>query len=84
MHFSLEQVALKWRFDWAGPPHGLVERLITSCRVLGEVEKGLCWRYGAVFRSHAMTSGDGEFEHAMFSNNAIGICMFNVPDGRLK
>lgn len=52
------QVILKWRFDWAGPPSGLVERLIASCRVIGKVEHGLCWRYGAVFKSHAMASGN--------------------------
>lgn len=54
------QVVLKWRFDWAGPPHGLVERLIASCRVIGEVEHGLCWRYGAAFKSHIIVEGVGE------------------------
>lgn len=44
----------------AGPPSGLVERLIASCRVIGKVEQGLCWRYGAVFKSHAMASENGE------------------------
>ncbi|CAN0500241.1 unnamed protein product, partial [Scytosiphon promiscuus] len=32
------EVVLKWKFDKAGPPQGLVERLITSCHVLGKVE----------------------------------------------
>lgn len=50
---GVRRVTLKWQFDSAGAPAGLVERLIASCRVLGEVEPGLCWRYGAVFRSHS-------------------------------
>jgi len=45
-------VTLKWEFDKAGPPYGLIERLIVSCHVLGEVETGACWRYGAVLKSH--------------------------------
>eukprot|EP00752_Nemacystus_decipiens_P009015 g8047.t2 len=55
-----QEVTLKWRFDLAGPPSGLVERLIASCRVIGKVEQGLCWRYGAVFHSHAMGDGNGK------------------------
>lgn len=46
------EVVLKWKFDKAGPPQGLVERLITSCHVLGKVAYEACWRYGAVFTSH--------------------------------
>lgn len=46
------EVTLKWKFDSAGPPYGLVERLIASCHVLGKVEAGACWRYGAKFNSH--------------------------------
>lgn len=45
-------ITLKWEFDKAGPPYGLVERLIVSCHVLGEVVMGSCWRYGAVLKSH--------------------------------
>ncbi|CAM9487752.1 unnamed protein product [Scytosiphon promiscuus] len=51
------QVTLKWRFDSAGHPPGLVERMIASCHVLGVVEMGLCWRYGAMFKSRAVTLG---------------------------
>lgn len=40
----------------AGPPIGLVERLIASCYVVGKVEQGLCWRHGAAFTSHAMAA----------------------------
>lgn len=48
-------VTLKWRFDQAGPPYGLVERLIAACHALGVVDRELpCWRYGALFKSHAM------------------------------
>lgn len=45
-------ITLKWEFDKAGPPYGLVERLIVSCHILGEVVMGSCWRYGAVLKSH--------------------------------
>lgn len=57
----VREVVLKWRFDMAGPPIGLVERLIASCYVVGKVEQGLCWRHGAAFKSHAMAAAsDGE------------------------
>ena len=49
-----EQVTLKWMFA-GGRPYGLVERLIASCHVIGKVEREMCWRYGALFRSHQMT-----------------------------
>lgn len=48
------EVMLKWMFDWAGPPQGLVGRLIASCHVIGEAEKGLWWRSGAVLKSPEM------------------------------
>lgn len=44
------EVTLKWRFEKGGPPDGLVERVIAACHVLGKLEKGSCWRHGAVFR----------------------------------
>lgn len=53
------EVTLKWRFDAAGSPYGLLERLIASCHLIGELEQGLCWRQGAVFKSHAMANADG-------------------------
>lgn len=58
---GIREVVLKWRFDIAGPPVGLVERLIASCYVVGKVEQGLCWRHGAVFKSYVMAAAcDGE------------------------
>ena len=45
------EVVLNWEFDSAGAPHGLMERLIALCHVVGEAEEALCWRSGAVFRS---------------------------------
>lgn len=54
-----KELTFKWRFGFAGPPHGLVERLMASCHVLGEVEKSSCWRYGAVFKSSAIMSKAG-------------------------
>lgn len=51
------EVTLKWKFDKAGPPNGLVERVIASCHVLGKVKSKTCWRYGAVFKSHCKRSG---------------------------
>ncbi|CAB1104970.1 unnamed protein product [Ectocarpus sp. CCAP 1310/34] len=56
---SDREVTLMWRFDSAGPPYGLVERVIASCHAVGVVEMGLCWRYGAVFQSRAMATSDG-------------------------
>ncbi|CAM9834872.1 unnamed protein product [Ectocarpus sp. 6 AP-2014] len=56
---SDREVTLMWRFDGAGPPYGLVERVIASCHAVGVVEMGLCWRYGAVFQSRAMATSDG-------------------------
>lgn len=44
-------VVLKWEFDAAGSPYGLVERIIASCHNIGVVERSLCWRYGALSRS---------------------------------
>lgn len=57
LQWGAREVMLKWMFDWAGPPQGLVGRLIASCHVIGEAEKGLCWTSGAVLKSHAMLQG---------------------------
>lgn len=57
--FGYREITLKWRFDSAGPPYGLVERVIASCHAIGIVEMGLCWRYGAVFHSRLMARGGG-------------------------
>lgn len=54
---SDKKVALKWKIDKAGPPHGLVERLIASGHVLGKVKPKACWRYGAVFKSRLKRAG---------------------------
>lgn len=54
-----QEVTFKWRFGCGGPPHGLVERLMASCHVLGEVERLSCWKYGAVFKSSAISSKAG-------------------------
>lgn len=54
-----QEVTLRWRFDAAGSAYGLLERLIASCHLIGELEQGLCWRQGAVFKSHAMANADG-------------------------
>lgn len=49
----------RWRFDSADPPHGLDERVIASCRAVGIVKMGSCWRYGAVFNGHALAEVSG-------------------------
>lgn len=51
------EVTLKWEFDRAGAPHGLVGRLMALCHVVGEAETGLCWRSGAVFKSARVAGG---------------------------
>ncbi|CAM9525926.1 unnamed protein product [Scytosiphon promiscuus] len=58
-HKHEKEVTFKWKFDSAGPPYGLVERVIASCHVVGMVKMGLSWRYGAAFNSHAMATGGG-------------------------
>ena len=58
VHRDCREVTLKWEFDAAQAPYGLVERLISSCHVIGELEQDVCWRYGALFTSHQMTPGD--------------------------
>lgn len=45
-----QEVILGYEFDPAGPPQGLVGRLIASCHVIGEAEMKLCWQSGAVFK----------------------------------
>ena len=52
--YRCQEVKLKWEFDAAKAPYGLVERLISSCHVIGTVELNTCWRYGALFKSHQM------------------------------
>ncbi|CAM9205626.1 unnamed protein product [Laminaria digitata] len=52
-----KEVILGYEFDPAGPPQGLVGRLIASCHVIGEAEIKLCWRSGAVFRGPPATAG---------------------------
>ena len=52
------EVKVKWEFDSAGAPYGLVEQLIASCHVIGEVEQAACWKYGALFKSHQWTQRD--------------------------
>ena len=49
------EAILKWEFDSAGAPYGLVERIIASCHKIGVTERGLCWRYGAIFRGGQMS-----------------------------
>lgn len=56
---GVRHVTLKWEFDSAGCPYGLMERLIASCHVIGVVEEKLCWRYGALFNSRDFRSRYG-------------------------
>lgn len=53
---------LKWKFDSAGAPYGLVERLIASCYRIGEVVgMELCWRFGAFFKSHEIVQNNEQY-----------------------
>lgn len=52
-----DEVTLRWTFDSAGAPRGLIERLIARCHVVGEAEEALCWRSGAVFCSARVAAG---------------------------
>lgn len=81
MRPGVREVTLKWKFDKAGPPHGLVERLIASCHVLGKVKSKACWRYGAVFKSHSKRSpanGNG----SLFTV-ALSMTSYNDPEREL-
>ncbi|CAM9979903.1 unnamed protein product [Ectocarpus sp. 12 AP-2014] len=69
-------VTLKWKFDKAGPPYGLVERLIVSSHVLGEVETGACWRYGAIFNSHFRR----RFDDGRLYTVALSMTGYNEPE----
>ena len=56
------EVTFRWRFDAAGAPFGLIERLIACCHRIGKVETGACWRYGAMFKSNVtMEEGGNTF-----------------------
>lgn len=48
------KVTIKWMFDVAGSPYRLIRRLIASCHVIDVIERNLCWRYSAFFRSRDM------------------------------
>lgn len=39
----------KWEFHKGAAPHGLVERIIASCHLIGDLVGGTCWRKGACF-----------------------------------
>ncbi|CAM9863942.1 unnamed protein product, partial [Sphacelaria rigidula] len=72
------EVMLKWEFDRAGAPQGLVERLIASCHVLGEVDSKVCWRYGAVFKSHFKESS-AEGKRSLFTV-ALSMASYSGPE----
>lgn len=90
---GVREVTLKWRFDSAGSPPGLVERVIASCHVVGVVEMGLCWRYGAIFKSRALAPGGvGERLYTFFiryddtcgaDKRVLEMSMFGPLDGEL-
>lgn len=74
-------VTLKWKFDKMGHPHGLVERLIASCQVLGKVKSKAWWRYGAVFKSHfkrSRVNGNGSLYTV-----ALSMTSYNDPEREL-
>lgn len=56
-------VVVKWEFDRGSAPHGLVERLVASCHVIGDVIPETCWRGGACFVAHenSKTAAGGRF-----------------------
>lgn len=42
----------KWEFHKGAAPHGLVERIIASFHVMGDLVGGTCWRKGACFNGN--------------------------------
>lgn len=53
----------KWKFHHGITPHGLVERIIASCHVIGDVVGGTCWRGGACFvgNNDGTRAGNGSY-----------------------
>lgn len=70
-------VVARWEFDRGSAPHGLVERLIASCHVIGDVIPETCWRGGACFVAHK-----GSKEAASGSSFVLSIEFSETPSGR--
>ncbi|CAN0212307.1 unnamed protein product [Ectocarpus sp. 6 AP-2014] len=70
-------VAARWEFDCGSAPYGLVERLVASCHVIGDVIPETCWRGGACF-----VANNGSKEAASGSAFALSIEFFETPSGR--
>jgi len=53
----------KWEFRDGSAPHGLVERIVASCHVMGDLVRGTCWRKGACFVGNdaGKRAGGGSF-----------------------
>lgn len=60
-----KEVMFGYEFDPAGPPQGLVGRLIASCHVIGEAERKLCWQSGAVFKSLPMAGRGADEQYVV-------------------
>lgn len=54
-----------WKFHNGITPHGLVERIIASCHVVGDVVGGTCWRRGACFVGNADGTRAGNGSYAL-------------------
>ncbi|CAM9666690.1 unnamed protein product [Ectocarpus fasciculatus] len=85
----------KWEFHKGAAPHGLVERVIASCHVIGDLVRSTCWRKGACFVGNraGMESGGGsyaltlDFREETGSGNlstaeTLTIRTFGARDGR--
>lgn len=70
-------VVARWEFDIGSAPYGLVERLVASCHVIGDITLQTCWRGGACF-----VANKGSKEAASGSSFALSIEFSETPSGR--
>lgn len=69
----------KWEFHDGSTPHGLVERIIASCHVIGNIVGGTCWRKGACFVSNDAGKRAGGGCYAVMIDYCEKTGLENVP-----
>lgn len=87
-------IVFKCRFALGSAPHGLVERLIASCHVIGDIIERTCWRRGGCFVAHnkgkAAAGGDYALTLALNGNRSenpptsgmLTITAYGARDGK--
>ena len=78
-------VVAKWEFHGGNIPYGLVERLVASCHIIGNVEPDTCWRRGACFTAHeeSVEAAGGSFALTLqITKNTLIVQVFGHREGR--